>query len=60
VLLFHDAIASDAAWSKAEDIEHGFEKFHSSHIIIRMILGCPGFADVYMYLIFNPLYDYSL
>jgi pumilio family protein 6 len=58
--ILHDAIASDAAWSKSEDIEHAFENFHSSHIIIRIVLGCPGFADVYMNLIFNPLYDCSL
>ncbi|KAM0928212.1 hypothetical protein ACQ4PT_002339 [Festuca glaucescens] len=42
--LLHDAIASDAARPKSEDIEHAFENFHSSRVIRKMILDCPAFA----------------
>jgi pumilio family protein 6 len=40
----HDAIASDAAQPKTEDIEHAFENFFSSRVIRRMIIDCPAFA----------------
>jgi pumilio family protein 6 len=72
--LLHDAIASDAARPKSEDIEHAFENFHSSRVIRKMILDCPAFAatlwekalegkcklyaDGYRYLIFTPRYDF--
>ncbi|XP_062209476.1 pumilio homolog 24-like [Phragmites australis] len=42
--MLHDAIASDAARPKTEDIEHSFENFHSSRIIGRIIIDCPAFA----------------
>lgn len=42
--IFHNAIASDAARPKTDDIEHAFENFHSSRVIRRMILDCPAFA----------------
>ncbi|CAN6308609.1 unnamed protein product [Urochloa humidicola] len=42
--ILHDAIASDAAQPKTEDIEHAFENFFSSRVIRRMIIDCPPFA----------------
>lgn len=42
--MLHDAIASDAAQPKTEDIEHAFENFFSSRVIRRMIIDCPAFA----------------
>uniref|UniRef100_A0ACD5WH05 Uncharacterized protein n=1 Tax=Avena sativa TaxID=4498 RepID=A0ACD5WH05_AVESA len=42
--LLHDAIASDAARPKTEDIEHAFENFHSSRMIRKTIIDCPAFA----------------
>lgn len=42
--VLHDAIASDAAQPKMEDIEHAFENFFSSRVIRRMIIDCPAFA----------------
>ncbi|CAN6280685.1 unnamed protein product, partial [Urochloa humidicola] len=42
--ILHDAIASDAAQPKTEDIEHAFENFFSSRVIRRMIIDCPSFA----------------
>ena len=44
VHMLHDAIASDAAQPKTEDIEHAFENFFSSRVIRRMIIDCPAFA----------------
>ncbi|XP_062214063.1 pumilio homolog 24 isoform X2 [Phragmites australis] len=42
--MLHDAIASDAAQPKTEDIEHAFENFHSSRVIRRLVIECPAFA----------------
>jgi pumilio family protein 6 len=42
--MLHDAIVSDAAQPKTEDIEHAFENFFSSRVIRRMIIDCPAFA----------------
>lgn len=42
--VLHEAIASDAAQPKMEDIEHAFENFFSSRVIRRMIIDCPAFA----------------
>lgn len=42
--MLHDAMASDAAQPKTEDIEHAFENFFSSRVIRRMIIECPAFA----------------
>lgn len=42
--MLHDAIASDAAQPKTEDIEHAFENFHSSRVIRKVIIDCPAFA----------------
>lgn len=42
--MLHDAIASDAAQPKTEDMEHAFENFFSSRVIRRMVIDCPAFA----------------
>lgn len=42
--MLHDAIASDAAQPKTEDMEHAFENFFSSRVIRRMVIECPAFA----------------
>ncbi|CAN6302898.1 unnamed protein product [Urochloa humidicola] len=42
--VLHDAIASDAAQPKTEDIEHAFENYFCSRVIRRMIIDCPSFA----------------
>ncbi|CAD6207482.1 unnamed protein product [Miscanthus lutarioriparius] len=44
--MLHDAIVSDAAQPKTEDIEHAFENFFSSRVIRRMIIDCPAFAVI--------------
>ncbi|GJN22771.1 hypothetical protein PR202_gb10367 [Eleusine coracana subsp. coracana] len=44
--MLHDAIASDAAQPKMEDIEHAFENFHSSRVIRKLIIDCPAFAVI--------------
>ncbi|CAM0953458.1 unnamed protein product [Alopecurus aequalis] len=40
----HEAIASDAARLRTDDVEHAFDNYQSSRIIRRMILDCPAFA----------------
>lgn len=42
--MLHDAIVSDAAQPKTEDVEHAFENFFSSRVIRRMIIDSPAFA----------------
>ncbi|KAL6893744.1 hypothetical protein ACP4OV_007842 [Aristida adscensionis] len=44
ITLLHNAIASDAAQRKTEDIEHAFENFYSSRVIRKLIIDCPAFA----------------
>ncbi|OEL15665.1 Pumilio-like protein 24 [Dichanthelium oligosanthes] len=44
IQMLHDAIASDAAQPKTEDIEHAFENYFSSRVIRKMIIDCPAFA----------------
>ncbi|KAF7075948.1 hypothetical protein CFC21_080674 [Triticum aestivum] len=42
--VLHNAIASDAARPRTEDVEHAFDNYHSSRVIRKMILDCPAFA----------------
>ncbi|EMS66904.1 Pumilio-like protein 24 [Triticum urartu] len=42
--VLHNAIASDAARPRTEDVEHAFDNYHSSRVIRKMILDCPEFA----------------
>ncbi|KAF7045299.1 hypothetical protein CFC21_054419 [Triticum aestivum] len=44
VHVLHNAIASDAARPRTEDVEHAFDNYHSSRVIRKMILDCPEFA----------------
>ncbi|KAM3279718.1 hypothetical protein ACQJBY_046845 [Aegilops geniculata] len=42
--VLHNAIASDAARPRTEDVEHAFDNYHSSRVIRKMILDCSAFA----------------
>lgn len=44
ILTLHDAIASDAAHPRTEDIEHAFDNYHSSRMIKKLVVDCPAFA----------------